>query len=286
MTARIEGRQPGADFSAGGRGEPFPGRDSRRTNKHMPLPLEEDLESLLAPLAGADPAGTPVPYGVREELDEARKEVNPGDYPPDYPGRPELKRADWASIIRRCTGLLQTSSKDLMVGARLAEALVKEHGFTGAWSGLRMLRELVEQAWDRMYPAIEDGDLEVRAAVHLAGRSWEGSALPSTIRAIPLAVGVGEKSHYSCLDWEKAKVGAGVPMEELDQGMQRTPRPECQANFDALVGAMEELVGLRTALDGVWAARRPGLFEIRKALEQCQLLAREILERKGPAPSP
>src|SRR5258708_19889779 len=129
MTGRSDGGELGADFSSGGRDDHFPGRDSRRTNEHMPLPLEEDFESLLAPVGGDDPAGAHVPFGVREELDQARKEVNPGDYPPDYPGRPELKRADWAAIIRRCVGLLQTSSKDLMLGARLAEALVKENGF-------------------------------------------------------------------------------------------------------------------------------------------------------------
>ena len=252
----------------------------------MPLPLEDEFKSLLAPLAGDDPAGAPVPYGVREELDEARKEVNPDDYPPDYPGRPELKRADWAGIGRRCVDLLQTSSKDLMLGARLAEALVKEHGFAGAWSGLRLLRGLVEQAWDRIHPVIEDGDLEVRAAPF----TWlddpgKGARFPSSLRGIPLAHGVGDKSYFSCLDWEKAKVGAGVPMEQLDQGVQRTPRPECQVNFDAIVGALGELNLLTAALDARMGSAAPGLLEVRKALGQSHILAREILERKGPAPA-
>ncbi len=39
----------------------------------MAPPLEDDLESLLAPLPGDNPAGEPAPYGVREELDEARR---------------------------------------------------------------------------------------------------------------------------------------------------------------------------------------------------------------------
>jgi type VI secretion system protein ImpA len=251
----------------------------------MALPLENEIESLLAPLTGDDPAGAPVPYGVREELDEARKEINPDDFPPDYPGRPELKRADWPGIVRRCTDLLERSSKDLMVGARLAEALVKEHGFAGAHSGMRILRGLAEDAWDRIHPAIEDGDVEVRATPF----TWlddpaRGARFPSTVRAVPLARGVGDKRYFSCLDWDRAKAGAGVPMDQIDLGVQQTPREECQANLDALAGALEELNRLRAALDARMGGSAPSLLELRKALEQCHMLAREILGRKGPAP--
>ncbi len=251
----------------------------------MAPPLEEDFESLLAPLAGDNPAGEPAPYPVREELDEARKEVNPDDFPPDYPGRPELKRADWPGVVRRCSDLLRNSSKDLMLAARMAEALVKEYGFAGAPSGLRLLRRLVEEAWDRVHPVIEDGDLEVRAAPF----TWlddpaRGARFPSTLRAVPLARGVGEKRFFSCLDWEKAKAGAGVPMDQLDQGVQKTPREECQANCHALTAALDEANRLGAALDARMGSSAPGMLEVRKALEQCHLLAREILGRKGPAP--
>ena len=251
----------------------------------MPLPLEEELERILAPLPGEAPAGDTVPYPIREKLDEARKEVNPDDFPPDYPGRPELKRADWAGITQKCVDLLETSSKDLMIGARLTEALAKTHGFAGAWSGFRVLRGLVEEAWERVHPAIEDGDLEVRAAPF----TWlddpaRGARFPSVLRTIPLARGAGEKPSFSCLDWEKAKTG-GVPMELLDQGVQLTPRPECQATFDALDGAVAELGLLTGALDARMNGSAPGMLEVRKALEQCHQLARQILERKGPAPA-
>lgn len=251
----------------------------------MPLPFEDEWDRILAPLPGEAPAGDPVPYAVREKLDDARKEVNPDDFPPDYPGRPELKRADWDGITRQCVELLETASKDLMIGARLTEALVKTHGFAGAWSGFRVLRRLVEEAWDRIHPAVEDDDLEVRAAPF----AWlddpaRGARFPSTLRSIPLARGAGDKPHFSCLDWEKAKKG-GVPMELIDQGVQMTPREACQATFDALDGAVAELGALTGALEGRMNGSAPGMLEVRKALEQCHLLARQILERKGPAPA-
>ena len=252
----------------------------------MPLPFEDEWDRLLAPLPGDAPAGETVPYAVREKLDEARKEVNPDDFPPDYPGRPELKRAEWPGIVRRCVELLKTSSKDLMIGARLTEALVKEHGFAGAWSGLRLLRGLVEEGWDRVQPVIEDGDLEVRAAPF----NWlddpaRGARFPSTLRASPLVRGADGKPYFTCLDWEKAKNGAGVPMEVFDKGVSLTPRSECQAAVDALDGALAELGGLMQTLDARMGASAPGMLEVRKALEQCRLLAGQILDRKGPAPA-
>ena len=159
-----------------------------------------------------------------------------------------------------------------MIGARLTEALAKTHGFAGAWSGFRVLRGLVEEAWERVHPAIEDGDLEVRAAPF----AWlddpaRGARFPSVLCAIPLARGAGEKPSFSCLDWEKAKTG-GVPMELLDQGVQLTPRPECQATFDALDGAVAELGLLTGALDARMNGAAPGMLEVRKALEQCHQL--------------
>ncbi len=167
----------------------------------------------------------------------------------------------------------------------MTEALVKEHGFAGAQSGLHLLRRLVEEAWDRVHPVIEDGDLEVRAAPFV----WlddpaRGARFPSSLRAVPLARGVGDKRFFSCLDWEKAKAGAGVPMEQLDQGVQQTPRDECQARCDALTAALDEAGRLGAALDGRMGSAAPGLLEVRKALQDCHLLAREILGRKGPAP--
>jgi type VI secretion system protein ImpA len=252
----------------------------------MPLPLEDEIESLTAPLSGDNPAGDAVPYGVREALDEARKEVNPNDFPPDYPGRPELKRADWAGIERRCVELLKSSSKDLMVAARLTEALVQRYGFAGAWSGFRVLRGLVEDAWDRVHPVIEDGDLEVRATPFV----WlddpaRGARFPSTLRAVPLVQGPTDQQRFCYLDWEKAKAGRGVSMDQFDQSVLRTPRAECQTACDALEGALGELGRLSAALDARMSAYAPGLLEVRKALEQCRLLERQILDRKGPAPA-
>src|SRR5438309_7366823 len=97
----------------------------------MPSEATLDVDTLAAPIPGDDPAGDPVAFDLREQLEEARKEINPDSYPEDDPMRPEPKAADWPAIIRLTSEALAESSKDMMLAARLTEALVKEHGFGG-----------------------------------------------------------------------------------------------------------------------------------------------------------
>ena len=132
----------------------------------MPSPPVVDLDELIAPIPGDSPAGGSVPFAVREKLEEYRKEVDPNDFDPKDPMRPESAvNAEWAGLVRLARETLTGTSKDLLVAARLTEALTKEHGFGGLRDGLRLMRRLVTECWDRLNPAIEsEDDLEVRAA--------------------------------------------------------------------------------------------------------------------------
>src|SRR5262245_3325509 len=130
----------------------------------MTTPPFLDFAALLAPIAGEDPGGSPVPYDIRQKLEDARKEENPDDFAPDDPARPQvLKKADWAGILKLTKETLTSTSKDLLLAARLTEALAKLHGFAGLRDGLHLLRELVDQLWDHLHPQIDEGDLEIRA---------------------------------------------------------------------------------------------------------------------------
>src|SRR5262245_33166412 len=90
---------------------------------HMAEPLLP-FDELLQPIPGDDPAGESVPFALRAELEEARKEVNPEDFDDRDPLRPtEPKKADWPAIIRQVKKALTSTSKDLLLAARLTEAL-------------------------------------------------------------------------------------------------------------------------------------------------------------------
>src|SRR5438105_910113 len=110
----------------------------------MTSPPVLDFERLVAPIAGADPAGETLPFPVRKKLDDARKVVNPDAFAPNDPRRPaQPQPADWDGIEQLTTDTLAEGSKDLLVAARLTEALVKRHGFAGLRDGLRLMRRLV-----------------------------------------------------------------------------------------------------------------------------------------------
>src|SRR6516164_567180 len=124
-----------------------------------------DFPVLLAPIEGDNPAGSSVPYEIKERLEEMRKEIDPESFAPDDPMRPDHPTwADWPGIITLCQDTLTQTSKDLLVAARLTEALLKVHGFAGLRDGLQLLQRLVEECWDRLNPPIEEeSDVELRA---------------------------------------------------------------------------------------------------------------------------
>src|SRR5947209_19126749 len=119
----------------------------------MPSPAMLDFESLLAPIPGTDPAGAPLAPELRRKLEEKRKDINPDQFASDDPRRPEKATpADWPGIVELAQQYLAGTSKDLLLAARLTEGLVKLHGFGGLRDGLRLMRRMVEECWDRMHP--------------------------------------------------------------------------------------------------------------------------------------
>src|SRR5262245_13084812 len=111
------------------------------------------FDEFLPAIPGENPAGTTT-RDLLDRLKEDRRENLEADPP---------KKPDWSGIVRLTQQTLKEQSKDLQVAAHLLEALVVQHGFRGLRDGLRLLRLLVDQCWENLNPAIEDGDLEIRA---------------------------------------------------------------------------------------------------------------------------
>lgn len=249
----------------------------------MASPPVLEIEALLAPISGDDPAGAPVPFDVRDKLEKDRKEEDPADFAEDDPMRPEqAKKADWRNIIRLTQDTLTESSKDLLVAARLLEALVKVHGFAGLRDGLRLLRELVEQCWDRVYPVIEEGDVEIRAGPF----NWlddpdRGARFPSTLRSVPMVV--GPDGQYGWLDWKASLDGKGpVSRDMFEQAILATTLEQCETAAEDLAQSVDELNQLTQRLEAQMGEHAPGMTSLRPALEDCHRLMQEILLRKRP----
>src|SRR5436190_19747494 len=121
-----------------------------------------DFDALLAPIDGEQPAGTRLAPDVRKKIEDARKDFEPDPEDPSKP--PIVKKQDWPLIIKLTTSSLGSTSKDLLAAVRLVEALTKQNRFVGLHDGLKFLRLLIADCWDRMHPIIEEpDDIEARA---------------------------------------------------------------------------------------------------------------------------
>src|SRR5438105_2399377 len=150
-----------------------------RGKQSMSSPQTLDLEALLAPIPGENPAGKDVRYdGIYDAIREARRADDPDA--PQGEWVHERKIADWPAVITLAGESLRVKSKDLQIAAWLVEALVKRHGFPGLRDGFHMLWELQERFWPSLYPEIEDGDVEGRGLL----LEWLNTNLPLSIRAV------------------------------------------------------------------------------------------------------
>ena len=156
-----------------------------------------DFDRLLAPVSEDRPSGESLQYsGLFDEIREARRAddvLEQGDW------KRELKVADWDEAVALSTDALLTKTKDLQVGAWLAEGLTMLHGFAGARDGLRLMKGLHQQFWETCYPEIDEGDMEGRANV----LSFFDRQLALSLRKAPLTRAPG--MNFSWLEWSESR---------------------------------------------------------------------------------
>jgi len=59
---------------------------------------------------------------------------------------------DWNRVADICAQILKESSKDMLVGAYLCQALLIRDGYTGLASGLKVIADMVDTHWDCLFP--------------------------------------------------------------------------------------------------------------------------------------
>ena len=173
----------------------------------MPSAVVLDPEPLLAPISDVSPSGQKLALMDRNKLKEQREDFDPErDLSPEdrrNPQMAELKRKipQWDKIIEFCTQFLGKSGKDLRAVFALIEALSQRHGFAGLRDGLRLLRRLCVECWDRMHPEVTDPnsteELEARMGLFsFLDEELKQPFFPNVIRAIPLFQQVRQDPKY------------------------------------------------------------------------------------------
>jgi type VI secretion system protein ImpA len=262
-------------------------------------------EGLLNPIPGENPSGRNLRYDpVYDKIREARRaeedlQLSAEASKSDVWALPP-KKADSVLVIKLATEALSNRTKDLQIAAWLTEALLVQERISGLTQGLVLLRGLMENFWDSLYPEVEDGDIEMRAAPI----EWVGSRLDIQVRTVPLT--------KNRLDWfrfqesrrigyekdaqdNEAKTAARqtaieekkCTAEEFDDAVKATGEAYYHQMTADLAGAMEAAQALEALSDKKFGRSAPNFANLKKALEDLQDVVREYWkpeEERPPEP--
>jgi type VI secretion system protein ImpA len=253
--------------------------------------------NLLDPIPGPSPCGENLYYSpIYDKIKEARRqeeEINQGEW------RHEIKKADYVQVIKLTTDALTKKTKDIQLAAWLTEALLKQHGFDGLADGLDLMRGLVENFWEGLYPELEDGDAEMRATP----LEWVGSRLDEAVRQVPIT--------NSGLNWTAYKQSRSVPYEadtsgneaksklretalaegkmtpeEFDEAFAATPTEFCTGQQAGLGRVLEAVEALGQVADEKFGGAAPSFGPLKSAVEDIQQTIRILLGKRGVVSSP
>ena len=137
------------------------------------MPLRDDL---LNPIPGDNPSGTNLRYApVYDKIKEARRQE---DDAPQGEWQRERKVADYKLVIKLAGEAMADAVQGSATGGMAHRGFLHHERFSGLQQGLGLLRGLIDNIWDTLYPEIEDGDLEARATL-LGWLAEERLILPS-----------------------------------------------------------------------------------------------------------
>lgn len=275
----------------------------------MPSDAVIDLEQLLAPIEGDNPAGKDLTATtVITELREMRKS-DEGDSMGDW----ALKEANvpsWPKIVKLASKTLTEQSKDIRVAGYLTEALIRQFGLPGMRDGVRLMRELQERFWDHFYPSVQppQPDEEGYVEEEESGIELRSAALGQIDRLLPMAVrGIRctkpsvATTFYSQLDWELAnylenlkikdqkaydeRVAEGAPTVDLfRKAVSQTPRTYYENWIADLDQCHQELKLLNALIEERYteAEQVPTLSDTAKTLEAIEQMVFDIEKVVGP----
>ena len=247
----------------------------------MPLP-----EGLLNPIPGENPSGKSLRYDpVYDKIREARREE---DVLPQGDWSREVKKADYPLVIKLATEALSTKSKDLQVAAWLTEALLFKEQLPGLREGLDLLRGLLENFWDTLYPELEEDDLEFRSAPI----AWVGSKLDSAVRRLPLTKNkldffkyqesrrVGYEADAASSESKTAARAAAIAekqctAEEFDEAVRATGDAFYEKLAANITAAQESIQSLEALTDSKFGREAPNFSNLRTALEELQDMVKQ-----------
>lgn len=138
-----------------------------------------DISSLLEPVSEDNPAGSdirndPSPSSPYYSIKDARNSARAAERNSMFDGGSNEADDNWRKVLQLAPEILKNNAKDLEIATWYTEALIRRHGFQGLRDGFKIIRQLIEQYWDNLYPLPDDDGIETRVA-SLTGLNGEGA---------------------------------------------------------------------------------------------------------------
>jgi type VI secretion system protein ImpA len=262
-----------------------------------------DLETLLAPIPGANPAGADLRYATEyDKIKTARRagedKVSGKHDQQDQTG-PGADQ-DWRTVEKLASDALAKRSKDLQLGVWLLEMQTRSNGFTGAAFGLELVRELITRFWDALHPLPDDEDDEP-LALRIGVMQWIEEKLPNLLKALPLT---DSDPPYSLLhhevtqetgDKKKALLEAGWPTaEQFEAALNDSRLDSLESVLAEVTACQEQLTLLGEATDATFVVKKKGSDGTERSetligfgrtadvLENCRWLVNRVVTKRRP----
>jgi type VI secretion system protein ImpA len=193
----------------------------------------------------------------------------------------------WNLVAERAVALFGRT-KDLRVAVMVARALLPQ-GFAGFSDGLALLRGLVEQHWNEVFPRLDpaDGNDPTFRLNVLAG-ICDAATFVDRVRGLPL-VASRSFGRFSLRDLAVASgesaplPGTTVPQASaIDGAFSESALEELQATEAQVRGALDHLIALEKTLAArIGQAKGPDFSSLVRLLQQAHKVLSGHLARRG-----
>lgn len=252
------------------------------------------LERLLAPLDGAQPAGSAARGSMGFRMIQQLRQSDDASLPMGA-WATEPRRANWPKVSQLAAGMLDTVGKDLQLAAWMLEAELQQTGYAALLPCFTLLRGLCETWWDSLHPRGDGEGYDARCNIV----RWINEKLLNTIALLPL---VEDDEHVaSWSQWELAHyhermraVNGNLPDEAQDAAtlddlhglLARMDAAELRERHAMLDDGLAAIAAFEHRLREQLGPETPSLGRLEEFLSRIEALLRGELARRGPAALP
>ena len=137
------------------------------------------LDQLLAPISDDNGAGEDIRENASQDspyytIKDARNSARAAERNNMFDSDTSEADSQWRKILELAPDILQNQAKDIEIASWYTEALIRQYGYPGLRDGFKLIKGLIEQYWDNLYPLPDEDGIETRVA-SLTGLNGEGS---------------------------------------------------------------------------------------------------------------